>query len=364
MKIVLSLDYEVFFGSNTGTVEKALLDPTNALLRVADRFGFKFALFVDAGFLIRLHEQSAQFPALRVDLDAVRKQLETLHRQGHDLQLHIHPHWEDCHWDGTRWVVDTRRYRLHDFPPAQIEQIVSRYKAALTEFSGNEQVFAYRAGGWVIQPFERIREALRSNGIYVDSTVFSGGTADSATHFFDFRGAPDKSSWRFEADPLREQEDGYFLEVPIASRELSPLFFWKHSLLKRFGGDLHRSFGDGAAVPAGKNDLLSKLTRRAHHPVSIDGYKATFLHEAFHEHARKGSELFVVIGHSKLASRYGLDMLERFCSEVGQTQIVTYREFARPQVLPKASVLPSMSMSYRPSSSQSRVAANRARPGV
>jgi len=62
------------------------------------------------------------------------------------------------------------RYALHSFPPAQILDIVTRYKNAVARLAGS--VFGYRAGGWVIQPFDRLAAALRSNGIWLDSTVF------------------------------------------------------------------------------------------------------------------------------------------------------------------------------------------------
>jgi len=54
MNIVLSTDYEVFFGHSTGTVEKTLLEPSQALCDVAARHGVPLVFFVDIGFLLRL----------------------------------------------------------------------------------------------------------------------------------------------------------------------------------------------------------------------------------------------------------------------------------------------------------------------
>ena len=40
-KIILSFDYELFFGDKSGTVQKTLIEPTNALLDTMDKAGLK-----------------------------------------------------------------------------------------------------------------------------------------------------------------------------------------------------------------------------------------------------------------------------------------------------------------------------------
>ena len=115
MKFILSLDYELFFGANTGTVGNCLLEPTNAIVDVVERRDAKVVLFVDAGFLVRLCEQATHYSELQRDYDSIRRQLSEIGARGHDIQLHVHSHWEDSYFDGSQWVLETSRYRLHDF---------------------------------------------------------------------------------------------------------------------------------------------------------------------------------------------------------------------------------------------------------
>ena len=150
---LLSLDYELFFGNNCGTVENCIINPTKQLLTILDKYDFKVSLFVDAGFLVRLKQQSQKFPELKKEYDSIKTQLKQLSSNGHDIQLHIHPHWEDSYFDGNGWVIDTKRYRLHDFSPEEIKSIVTNYKQEL-ESCSEQDVFAFRAGGWCLQPFE------------------------------------------------------------------------------------------------------------------------------------------------------------------------------------------------------------------
>ena len=312
MRTLLTLDYEVYFGRNTGTVERSILEPTEALLAVASRHGAKLVFFVDAGFILRLRAEMHKSPRLRAEHDSICRQVEALAADGHEIQLHIHPHWEDSTWSEDGWRMDVSRFALHAFPEPRIQDIVKRYTNVLRELAGPDAAYAYRAGGWVIQPFERIREALLANGVVIDSTVFAGGYREGRVQPYDFRRAPAKSRWCFDLDPLVEKKTGPFLEVPIASRRVRPDFFWRFAAAKKFGGLRHKAFGDGRAIPMEGGDLVSKLVKPSTSVVSMDGYKASFLAAAAADYRARRMEDFVVIGHPKALTPYSLERLDAY----------------------------------------------------
>jgi hypothetical protein len=315
MKILLTLDYEVYFGRRTGTVERCLLEPTRALLAVAGRHGARLAFFVDAGFILRLRDEMRRSAHLREQHDAICRQVGALARAGHEIQLHVHPHWEGSRWTEAGWEIDVERFALHAFDPAAIDDIIGRYAGVLRELAGGEAAFAYRAGGWVIQPFARLRAALLRHGVTLDSTVFPGGHNAGRVQPYDFRDAPARSKWRFEHDPLVEDACGAFLELPIASHRLRPDFFWRFAALKKLGGARHRAFGDGHAIAMEGGDLLRKLLRPTTSVVSMDGYKASFLEAAAADYAARGMGDFVVIGHPKALTPYSLERLDAFLAK-------------------------------------------------
>lgn len=341
MKTLLTFDYEVFFGRQTGSVERTLLQPAEALAALARKHGVPMVFFVDAGFLLKLREEMRKAPALQADYSRVCRQVEQLARAGHEIQLHIHSHWEDCHWAGDHWHMDVSRYRLHDFPPADIARIVNQYTTYLRELAGPSHAFAYRAGGWVIQPFERLRDALLAAGVRIDSTVFAEGVADGETHTFDFRGAPAASRWAFDADPLQPCDGGPFLEVPIASHPLGATFFWRFALAKKLGGEQHRPFGDGRAIGLSRQDLMRKLFTSSMSVVSMDGYKASFIPDAYRRYQKLGFDDFVMIGHPKSLTPYSLSRLDDFLSGVVANDVVGYAHYlpqlsaARPTPSPE-----------------------------
>lgn len=327
MRTLLTFDYEVYFGARTGSAERCLLEPTDALSRVARKHSAPLVFFVDAGYLLALRRSMRNNTHLRQEHDAVCRQLSGLAKEGHELQLHVHPHWEDARWTGAGWKLDLARYALHSFAPHEIDDIVRRYLEALRELGGDKAGRAFRAGGWVIQPFERLRQALRLSGVAIDSTVYPGGHRASKVQPYDFRGAPGRSRWRFEHDPLVEDPNGHFLEVPIASREVKPAFFWRLALAKKAGGRRHRAWGDGQAIALEGGDLAAKLTKPSTSVVSLDGYKASLVEDAAEEYRSKGLEDFVVIGHPKALTPFSIERLDQFLAGGKAGEVATYSAY-------------------------------------
>ena len=326
-KILLSLDYELFFGQATGTVDNCLIRPTEEAARIARRHGAFFSLFVDALYLQSLAEEARRYPRLQPDLDAVRRQLTALKEEGHDIQLHLHPHWKDSHFDGEAWQLDTHRYKLHDFDFVEIASLVGSAKSLLTGIVG-DTVFAFRAGGWCLQPFPRIASGLLEHGIWLDSTVFPGGVSDDRDRWFDFSTAPESDIWHFSSDPNRVDTDGPFLEIPISAMRVTPFLFWRMAMSRKIlSTPTHKPFGDGSSLSWGRGYYLQKLTKSTISVASMDGLKAGMLTRAFRSEKASGRKLFHAMGHPKALSRFSLDQLDGFLAELGAFASVTFQDF-------------------------------------
>jgi hypothetical protein len=313
MNIVLTLDYELFFGEETGSVSKTMVEATEKLLNVLDEYNIKAVFFVDVGFLKQLNHYKSKYPELEKDYDLIADQLRTLSKNGHDLQLHIHPHWEDSIYEDGRWKINADRYKLSDWPAGRVVEIVTEYKDILEQFTINNPIFAYRAGGFCIQPFDKIKAALKKNDIWLDSTVFEGGYNKSGTHFFDFKNIPARPNWNFEDNLLEADKDGSFLELPISSYKVSPIFYWKLALTRLVKDPRHRSFGDGSSLPASKKWLIKKLSLPSTICASIDGYKASYLDKTFEKRQKEYSDgNFVIIAHPKALTEYSLNEFRKF----------------------------------------------------
>lgn len=312
MQVILTFDYELFFGTNTGSVQKCMIEPTDRLLAIARKFDIPLVFFVDIGFLIRLQEYKQQFPELEADFTRIKQQLSDIMASNSEVQLHIHPHWEKSYYDGEKWVVVTDGcYKLSDFTDEAAEAIVRKYYQCLADLTGKKPT-TYRAGGWCIQPFSQIEKVFRELGIEKDSTVFPGGKFESAHYQFDFTPVlPFGNPYRFQSDVTKKEEGGYFLEIPIASWEFSPLFYWRLYILGRLNPSAHKMIGDGSflAQPGRKKSVL--LNKTWNH-VSSDGYYASQLVKQARYYSDKKVKTFVVIGHPKGMTNYSLKQLESF----------------------------------------------------
>lgn len=325
MNIYITLDYELFFGEKSGSVEHSIIKPTEAILKIVDIYKVKLVCFVDVGYLVKLEEQKEEFPNLEKDYNKVTSQIRHLAENGHGIDLHIHPHWEDSYYDGSKWVFNTSRYKLADFSPDEITGIVTKYTETLKRISGTAPK-AYRAGGWSAQPFKEIGKALLKNNIAIDSTVFPGGYYNSSDQYYDFRNVEAfKNRYKFSDNLTVEDLEGNFTEIPISSHKVSPSFFWKFSFLKLMRQDKHQAFGDGLAISKTKKDILRLLFSPSNSVVSVDGYKASYLQKSYRLYKKNKVEDFVIIGHPKAFTDYSLSQIHRFLKNLNPTdQVVTF----------------------------------------
>jgi len=325
MNIYITLDYELFFGPTSGSVEKCIIEPTEALLEILDPHGIKASFFVDAGYLIALEKQRADYQELQKDYLKVTTQIKDLASKGHGIELHVHPHWEDSYYDGKKWVFNTTRYKLSDFGEEEVLDIVTNYTNILKKITGKSPV-AYRAGGWSAQPFGPIGRALKANGISIDSSVYPQGYYSSNNQSFDFRNVePYQTDYRFSTVLTELDSKGDFQEIPISSIKVSPLFFWNFAFKKLKENTEHNSIGDGAAVPMSKKEAFRLMTSSSYSVVSIDGFKISLINKALKDYTKKTNNQgsFVLIGHPKAFTSYSLKKLKSFVDMTAQQNSYT-----------------------------------------
>lgn len=218
-KIILSYDYELFFGDRSGTVLKSLIEPTNLLLDAMDSVGFKGNFFVDWQMLKYLKEANTE--RTLADHQLIIDQLKDMVYRGHRIELHIHPHWVDAKYngDGTWDFSEFRHYSLNSFSEQEIVDMFVEGTNLLTniarEVDSEYKIVAFRAGGWAVQPFDKLKKGFQKAGIKIDSSPCKGFCAKHTNFFYDFRVMSDSSIYHFSNDVCKEDPAGEFLEIPI-----------------------------------------------------------------------------------------------------------------------------------------------------
>jgi peptidoglycan/xylan/chitin deacetylase (PgdA/CDA1 family) len=59
--VLITFDYELFLGEQSGIVHQCLIEPTNKLLDCLNKYAFKAVFFIDTVYLLRLKEVSAEY---------------------------------------------------------------------------------------------------------------------------------------------------------------------------------------------------------------------------------------------------------------------------------------------------------------
>lgn len=219
--ILLSYDYELFFGDKSGTVKQSIITPTNLLLESMEANGFRGNFFVDYLMFREFEKQSDSY--VKTDLLQLKEQLKDIVKRGHRIELHLHPHWIDAKYLGYgQW--DFSNFTHYSLSSLSIETIKELFIDGVTylselvkDVSPNYRIVAFRAGGWAIQPFEILKEAFICAQIKIDSSVSCNTYGKNQYSYFNFINAPQNEYWHFELDVCTIHHNGAFIEVPITS---------------------------------------------------------------------------------------------------------------------------------------------------
>lgn len=295
-EIIFSIDYELY-GSGDGTLRELVLDPAAKLAEVFDRNDAKFVVFVEALELARIKRAAAD-----PDIGAVCDQIRRLHRDGHEIALHIHPQWANARRSDGVWELDYSEYNLGALSRERIESIVDE---SLDFLRGELQdpsfrPIAFRAGNWMIQPAERIAHVLADRGIKIDSSLFKGGFHRKP--LIDYRAAARNPEpyWRFRSDVNRPDPDGLLIEVPIYAASVP---MWRMVTRKRLTLQ-RRSIARRKEIDASLGKWLDYA--RPRYPLKFDFCRMTFREmtsmverEASRRGDGQGARPMVAIGHTK-----------------------------------------------------------------
>jgi len=272
--------------------------------------------------------------------DLIEAQLKRALETGHDVQLHIHPHWIDTDFIDGKWITRYERFRLHMWgfergsgPDAR--SIIRRGKAYLESLlkpvNPAYECMSFRAGGWCLQPEEPLLKALISEGIRIDTTVFRGGYMPYVEKWFDFRDAPDVASWWInpsqglstQAEPSAQA----MFEVSIGSDSAFSSMFLKKL---KYRSDRKRNkkmdvVSRGASMDSfiqSPSNMFTRVIDLFTQPImlSFDNACAASMLDIIDRYVRLDAKTIEdtyisVIGHPKTIGTDDLKEIDKFCEE-------------------------------------------------
>ena len=282
-KAIFSFDYELFFGDKSGTVKSTLIEPTDLLLNQLERSGLTGNFFVDYLMIKYLRQNNDQ--KSKEDIRLIENQLKDIIRRGHRIELHIHPHWVNARYngDGTWDFSDFSHYSLNTFSTNQIAEMfhdgIQILLGIIHEVNSEYEIVAFRAGGWVVQPFSTLKKAFIDCGIKIDSSACYGIKNINKDSQYDFTRIPRKEMYRFEDDIEAETPGGRFIEVPISSYYRFMIYKIADRIALKLSNGM-RTFADGTHYRSADSTTvkrkLSFFNRAMYNTTCVSVFTAVF----------------------------------------------------------------------------------------
>jgi hypothetical protein len=330
-KLIVTFDYELFLGSESGHVLDALIKPTNLILDVLKKHKQKSIFFVDATYLYKLEGVMGKYHQARTDYNLIKGQIKSIIDEGHYVYLHIHPHWINAIYNTEKNTWDLSNTDLYSFSKLSEEQKImifnSSYKS-LTKIDSRIQIDGFRAGGLYIQPFECFIGFLKSFSIKNEFSVLPGYISNQKSISFDFSKSTTNDFYNFEKDVVLEKEDGTFTAFPISVFKMNLLqrlinsFWYRFILLTNQKRPMAE--GKGTSFPI---SFCQKNFFESYETFSIELMNKVKL--AFYLQYLKKNQYLHFISHPKLVNTYQMQMFDLFLGKVSKKYkiISDYKKF-------------------------------------
>jgi hypothetical protein len=341
LKILITFDHELPLGGLKTNYSQALFEPTSMVIKLAGELNVSVNFFTDVLCALRFREWDNEgFYRPYID------QLKQIISLGHDVQLHLHPHWLTSDYkNGT--YIPSNDFILADFKnktyPDNIDGIVEKgtsfLNAAIQQEFPNYKCVAYRAGGYNLFPESgKIFSALYKNGIRFDSSICKGYYFKSAISEVNYFGLPSQPNWFIDKQGnYKAVSTEGILEIPILGK--SKLEFKMPTSFKMKKLQSRAPISHGKQIHEGKPSgffykIKQSLSARM---LSFDNYtySPAYLMKVLDHNVNKYAEyetvMLSVIAHPKSMSDYCFNLMRSFIEQSKEKygekiQFCTYRQ--------------------------------------
>lgn len=182
--LILSLDYEIF-GNGSGDVRRDMIEPTNRLLALCDKYGARVSIMFEVGEYWAINDAEVK-GLLHLDYSPsqeIKEQVRYATKCGHDVQLHLHPWWIGARFKYGSWQLRPEYRRITDLPHGQGSQedvfsivgALHRGKRTMENMIlpvyPEYECLVYRAAMFWGQPSEELILGMKRVGLVADSSV-------------------------------------------------------------------------------------------------------------------------------------------------------------------------------------------------
>lgn len=177
-------------GNGSGDIEELQFRPMRELVKIYNAHGvrgsFNAEMMQQLTFR-RLQEEHAELKELA---DAWDEHVRETFRQGHDIQLHIHPQWSEAHYEEGAWRL-SGDWSILNYEADEARGMLAAGKEYLENLlraiDPGYRCISFRAGAWCIAPSPHILGVLAELGILFDMSIVGGLYYDTKNIKLDYK---------------------------------------------------------------------------------------------------------------------------------------------------------------------------------
>src|SRR5260221_6707416 len=171
--LALTHDWELR-GDGSGDIEQIQFAPLRRLLEIYAKFGARVTILPDLMQQIKFRELEARHPELKPMADSWDDHVREAFRQGHDIQLHLHPQWLRGKHENSSWELNGD-WSILNYNEFQVSGMLATGRMYLENLlrpiDSSYRVQAFRAGALVVAPSNHLFKLLAELGIELDVSI-------------------------------------------------------------------------------------------------------------------------------------------------------------------------------------------------
>jgi hypothetical protein len=177
-------------GNGSGDAWELQFRPMRELVRIYNAHGVHGSFNAEMMQQLSFRKFEAEHPELKSLADEWDRVVEETFRQGHDIQLHIHPQWQGARYENGEWQLSADWSILNYEPDAAYAMLRAGkeyLENLLRPIEPAYRAISFRAGSWCIAPSPHMLGLLVKLGIVFDMSIVGGMHYETKNIRLDYR---------------------------------------------------------------------------------------------------------------------------------------------------------------------------------
>jgi hypothetical protein len=187
--LALTHDWELR-GDGSGDIERIQFAPLRQLLEIYAKAGALTTVLPDVMQQMAFRRCESKHPDLKPLADSWDEHARDAFRQGHDIQLHLHPQWRNAvHANGV-WQL-SGDWSILNYDPdtacAMLAEGKEYLERLLRPIDSDYRCIAFRAGALAAAPSDHLFRSLANLGMQLDVSIAAGVFVNDQNLQLDYR---------------------------------------------------------------------------------------------------------------------------------------------------------------------------------